>query len=61
MNPTRHLQQVRDLRIERTVPVITPAQLLEELPLSDGQAVMVDGSTGRVTRRAPRGVRGVGV
>ena len=41
MNPTRHLQQVRDLRIERTVPVITPAQLLEELPLSDRQAEVV--------------------
>ena len=41
MNPTRHLQQVRDLRIERTVPVITPAQLLEELPLSDEQAEVV--------------------
>src|ERR687884_1266211 len=41
MTPTRHLQQVRDLRIERTVPVITPAQLLEELPLSDEQAEVV--------------------
>src|SRR5215216_5883525 len=41
MNPTRHLQQVRDLRIERTVPVITPAQLLEELPLTDDQAEVV--------------------
>ena len=41
MTPTRHLQQVRDLRIERTVPVITPAQLLEELPLTDEQAEVV--------------------
>jgi len=41
MNPTRHLQQVRDLRIERTVPVITPAQLLEELPLTDELADVV--------------------
>ena len=41
MNPTRHLQQVRDLRIERTVPFATPAQLLEELPLTDDQAEVV--------------------
>src|SRR3954462_7398152 len=41
MNPTRHLQQVRDLRIERTVPFATPAQLLEELPLTDHQAEVV--------------------
>ena len=41
MNPTRHLQQVRDLRIERTVPFATPAQLLEELPLNDDQAEVV--------------------
>src|SRR5919206_364065 len=41
MNPTRHLQQVRDLRIERTVPFATPAQLLEEQPLSDDQAEVV--------------------
>jgi 3-deoxy-7-phosphoheptulonate synthase len=41
MNPTRHLQQVRDLRIERTVPFATPAQLLAELPLTDDQAEVV--------------------
>jgi 3-deoxy-7-phosphoheptulonate synthase len=41
MTPTRHLQQVRDLRIERTVPLATPAQLLEELPLDDDQAEVV--------------------
>jgi 3-deoxy-7-phosphoheptulonate synthase len=41
MNPTRHLQQVRDLRIERTVPFATPAQLVEELPLTDDQAEVV--------------------
>src|SRR3954462_8728438 len=41
MNPTRHLQQVRDLRIERTVPFATPAQLLAELPLTDQQADVV--------------------
>jgi 3-deoxy-7-phosphoheptulonate synthase len=43
MTPTRHLQQVRDLRIERTVPLATPAQLLTELPLSDEQAEVVLG------------------
>jgi 3-deoxy-7-phosphoheptulonate synthase len=41
MNPTRHLQQVRDLRIERTVPLLAPARLLEELPLNDDQAEVV--------------------
>ena len=41
MTPTRNLQQVRDLRIERTVPVTTPARLLEELPLTDDQAEVV--------------------
>jgi 3-deoxy-7-phosphoheptulonate synthase len=41
MNPTRHLQQVRDLRIERTVPLATPARLLEDLPLNDDQAEVV--------------------
>jgi 3-deoxy-7-phosphoheptulonate synthase len=41
MTPTRHLEQVRDLRIERTVPLATPAQLLEELPLNDDQAEVV--------------------
>jgi 3-deoxy-7-phosphoheptulonate synthase len=41
MTPTRHLQQVRDLRIERTVPLATPLQLFEELPLTDYQAEVV--------------------
>jgi 3-deoxy-7-phosphoheptulonate synthase len=41
MNPTRHLQQVRDLRIERTVPLAGPAQVLKELPLDDAQAEVV--------------------
>jgi 3-deoxy-7-phosphoheptulonate synthase len=41
MNPTRHLQQVRDLRIERTVPLASPARLLDDLPLDDGQAEVV--------------------
>jgi 3-deoxy-7-phosphoheptulonate synthase len=41
MTPTRHLQQVRDLRIARTAPLTTPADLLEELPLTDDQAEVV--------------------
>jgi 3-deoxy-7-phosphoheptulonate synthase len=41
MTPTRHLQQVRDLRIERTVPLAPPARLLEDLPLNDDQAEVV--------------------
>jgi 3-deoxy-7-phosphoheptulonate synthase len=41
MNPTRHLQQVRDLRIARTVPLATPARLLDDLPLNDDQAEVV--------------------
>src|SRR3954470_1793228 len=50
MNPTRHLQQVRDLRIERTVPFATPAHLLDELPLSDNQAEVVLRGRDDVTR-----------
>src|SRR3954452_19786231 len=50
MNPTRHLQQVRDLRIERTVPFATPAQLLAELPLTDDQAEVVLRGRDDVTR-----------
>jgi 3-deoxy-7-phosphoheptulonate synthase len=41
MTPTRHLQEVRDLRIERTVPLAPPVQVLEELPLNDDQAEVV--------------------
>ncbi|HEX3277856.1 MAG TPA: 3-deoxy-7-phosphoheptulonate synthase [Thermoleophilaceae bacterium] len=50
MNPTRHLQQVRDLRIERTVPFPTPAHLLEELPLTDDQAEVVLRGRADITR-----------
>ena len=35
------LEHVRDQRIERTVPLVTPAALLEELPLSEDQAEVV--------------------
>jgi 3-deoxy-7-phosphoheptulonate synthase len=41
MTPTRHLQQVRDLRIARTEPLATPAELLADLPLTDPQAEVV--------------------
>jgi 3-deoxy-7-phosphoheptulonate synthase len=41
MNPTRHLQQVRDLRIARTAPLTAPEQVLAELPLTDDQAEVV--------------------
>src|SRR3982751_6347668 len=50
MNPTRHLQQVRDLRIERTVPFATPAHLLDELPLTDDQAEVVLRGRADITR-----------
>jgi 3-deoxy-7-phosphoheptulonate synthase len=41
MTPTRHLQQVRDLRIARTAPLATPVDVLDELPLTDDQAEVV--------------------
>jgi 3-deoxy-7-phosphoheptulonate synthase len=41
MTPTRHLQQVRDVRIARTAPFATPEEVLAELPLSDDQAEVV--------------------
>jgi 3-deoxy-7-phosphoheptulonate synthase len=41
MTPTRHLQQVRDLRIARTAPLTAPEEVLAELPLTDEQAEVV--------------------
>src|SRR5918996_2475191 len=41
MTPTRHLQQVRDLRIARTAPLIAPEEVLADLPLTDDQAEVV--------------------
>jgi 3-deoxy-7-phosphoheptulonate synthase len=41
MTPTRHLQQVRDLRIARTAPLTAPEEVLAELPLTDDQAEVV--------------------
>ncbi len=37
----RHLDPVRDRRIERVVPMATPAELLTELPLTDDRAEVV--------------------
>jgi 3-deoxy-7-phosphoheptulonate synthase len=36
-----HLDHVRDQRIERVVPLVAPALILEELPLSEEQAQVV--------------------
>jgi 3-deoxy-7-phosphoheptulonate synthase len=41
MTPTRHLQQVRDLRIARTAPLVAPEEVLGDLPLTDDQAEVV--------------------
>src|SRR5829696_5565365 len=44
MTPTRHLQQVRDLRIARTAPLATPVEVLDDLPLSaEGTEVVLRG------------------
>ena len=43
---SRKVDRVRDRRIERIVALTTPARLLDELPLSSGQAeVVVRGRT----------------
>jgi 3-deoxy-7-phosphoheptulonate synthase len=49
MTPTRHLQEVRDLRIEATVPLAPPVQVLEELPLNDDQAEVVLNGRAEIT------------
>jgi 3-deoxy-7-phosphoheptulonate synthase len=41
MTPSRQLEQVRDLRIAQTVPLVTPAELLADLPLGDEHAEVV--------------------
>lgn len=38
---TRHLEELRDQRIGRVVPLVTPALMLHQLPLSDAQAEVV--------------------
>lgn len=38
---TRHLDDVRDQRIARVVPLATPAMVLHQLPLTDAQAEVV--------------------
>ncbi len=41
MSITRHLEELRDQRIARVVPLATPALMLHELPLSRKQAEVV--------------------
>lgn len=41
LTPPRQLDQVRDRRIERVVPLVTPALILHELPLTDANAEVV--------------------
>jgi 3-deoxy-7-phosphoheptulonate synthase len=41
LTPPRQLDQVRDRRIERVVPLVTPALILHELPLTDQNAEVV--------------------
>jgi 3-deoxy-7-phosphoheptulonate synthase len=48
--PTGHSGRVRDQRIGRVVELISPEQILEELPLSDEQEDMVLGHRSEVTR-----------
>ena len=36
-----HLDRVRDQRIDQVVPLVAPAQILDELPLTDEQAAVV--------------------
>ena len=38
---TRHLDDIRDQRIARVVPLVTPAMMLHQLPLTDEQADVV--------------------
>jgi 3-deoxy-7-phosphoheptulonate synthase len=38
---TQHSERVRDQRIEHVVPLVAPAQILEELPLSSGHEEVV--------------------
>jgi 3-deoxy-7-phosphoheptulonate synthase len=41
LTPPRQVDQVRDRRIERVVPLVTPALILHELPLTDEHAEVV--------------------
>jgi 3-deoxy-7-phosphoheptulonate synthase len=38
---TRHLEELRDQRIDHVVPLVTPALMLHQLPLTDRQAEVV--------------------
>ncbi|MGZ5323267.1 MAG: 3-deoxy-7-phosphoheptulonate synthase [Solirubrobacterales bacterium] len=48
--PTRHSDRVRDRRIEQVVPLISPAELLEELPLGPGEEDQVLRSRAEIAR-----------
>ena len=48
--PTDRSGRVRDQRIGRIVELLSPAQVLEELPLSDPQEDMVLGHRSEVAR-----------
>jgi len=41
MNISKHLDHVRDQRIERAEPLLTPARIFDELPPTDAQAEVV--------------------
>ncbi|MDX6643983.1 MAG: 3-deoxy-7-phosphoheptulonate synthase, partial [Solirubrobacteraceae bacterium] len=41
MSPLSHLDKVHDRRIDRVVELVTPASILEDLPLTDDQADVV--------------------
>lgn len=50
MSIARHLEELRDQRIARVVPLATPALMLHELPLSDSQAEVVYNGRADVAR-----------
>ena len=50
LSPPRQIDQVRDQRIERVVPLVTPALIAHELPLTDDKAEVVLRSRNEVAR-----------
>lgn len=50
MSITRHLDDVRDQRIAHVVPLVTPALMLHQLPLTDAQAEVVVRGRGDAAR-----------
>ena len=51
--PTRHSDRVRDRRIEQVVPLVSPAELLEELPLGPCEEDQVLRSRAEIARILP--------